>query len=96
MAQRILVTDPVTEPKFEISMSKVASVSKKSLSVTNVKDNSVGTLTPDKNTDLECIQTAKKPVKLSDVSVNDIVISISDDTGSPAILRSVFDIGTPS
>jgi len=94
-AQRILVTDPVTEPKLTISMSKITNVSKKYLSVTNVKDASVGTLTPDKNTDLESYSNGKsKVIKLGDIITGDTVISISDDTGSPAILRSVFDIGT--
>ena len=99
-AQRILVTDPVTEPKLDISLQKVTNVSKKYLSIANVKDNSVGTLTPDKNTDLESFGKAtisggkSKVIKLSDVAVNDLVISVSDSTGSPALLRSIFDIGS--
>jgi len=78
-------------------MSKVTDVSKKDLSVSNVKDGSAGTLTPDKNTDLESYSNGRENVtKLSSISVNDIVISVSDVSGSPSILKSVFDIGTPN
>ena len=38
-AQRILVTDPTTEPKIDISMEKVNTVSKKTLSVIDVNNN---------------------------------------------------------
>lgn len=94
-AQRILVTDAVAEPKIDISMSKVTAVSKKSLTAADIKSGGSTTLTPDKNTDLESYSNGKETgIKLSSISVNDIVISITDDTGTPAILRSVFDIGS--
>jgi hypothetical protein len=96
-AQRILVTDAFAEPKIDISMSKVTAISKKYLTATDIKSGGSVTLTPDKNIDLESFSAGKsKVIKLSDVVTNDIVISVSDTTGSPAILRSIFDIGGQS
>ena len=94
-AQRILITDPVTEPKLDISMTKVTNVSKKSLTVSDAKNGGTNTLTPDKNTDVESFTSGKnKEIKLSDISINDIVIYVTDNSGTPPILRSIFDIGS--
>jgi hypothetical protein len=93
-AQRILITDPVTEPKISVSLSSVTAISKKSLTVTDVKSGQSGTVTPDKNTDLESFANGKETAtKIASVNKNDLVIYISDTTGTPAVIRAVFDIG---
>jgi hypothetical protein len=93
-AQRILITDPVTEPKISVSLSSVTTVSKKSLTVTDIKSGQSGTITPDKNTDLESFANGKETAtKIASVNKNDLVIYVSDTTGTPAVVRSVFDIG---
>jgi hypothetical protein len=93
-AQRILITDPVTEPKISISLSNVTAVSKKSLTVTDVKSGQGSSITPDKNTDLESFANGKETAtKITSINKNDLVIYVSDTTGTPAIVRSIFDIG---
>lgn len=93
-AQRILITDPVTEPKISVSLAEVTAVSKKSLTVTDVKSGQSSSITPDKNTDLESFANGKETAsKIASVNKNDRVIYVSDITGTPVVLRSIFDIG---
>lgn len=93
-AQRILVTDPVTEPEVSVSLAKVTDTSKKSITISDTKTGSQSTLTPDKNTDLESFANGKETtIKLTSINKGDAVIYVSDQTGTPAILRSIFDLG---
>jgi hypothetical protein len=93
-AQRILVTDPITEPELTISMAKVTTAPKKSLSMTGIKDNTQVTITPDKNTGLESYSSgATKNIKLTAISQGDLIIYVIDNSGTSPITRSVFDVG---
>jgi hypothetical protein len=92
-AQRILVTDPVTEPKISISMAKVTDVSKKSLNVISTKDSQKIIVTPDKNTNIISFLNKKtKDILLSDIIANDLVIIVTDNSGNTPLVRSIFDI----
>jgi hypothetical protein len=93
-AQRILVTDPLADTQLSVSLSKITAVTKKSLTVTDLKSGQSATLTPDKNTTIASFANAKTTnVKITAVSTNDLVIYVTDTTGTPPLLRSIFDIG---
>ena len=93
-AQRILITDPLEEPTLTVSMAKVTKTSSKALTVADVKSGEVGTLTSVKSTSIESFKAEKTSnIKLTAVNANDTVISVTDASGSPTLLRSVFDIG---
>lgn len=93
-AQRILIIDPPTEPQISVSEANVTAVSKASLTVSDIKKGGSDTITPDKNTDIESFSKGKETkIKLSSITKGDLVIYVSDQTGSPAILRSIFDVG---
>ena len=96
-AQRILVTDAINEPKITATEAKVASVTKKALTVTKISDNSQDTVTPDKNTDIEAVANgASKVVKFSSISTNDTIIYVvTTDTKSVNTVRSIFDLTPP-
>jgi hypothetical protein len=95
-AQRILVTNPVLTPEIGASIGKVTAVSKKDLTVSDLKTGGSNTLTPDIHSDLESYSQGKSTsIKISAINAGDTVISVTDNSGTPPILRSVFDIGTP-
>jgi hypothetical protein len=94
VAQRILITDPLQEPKLTVSIAKVNKATSKALTVTDTKTGNSATLTPTKNTSIESVAAGKTiNIKITAVNANDTVFSVSDTSGTPAILRSVFDIG---
>jgi len=95
-AQRILVTDPVIAKTIVVSMSKAVSATKKVLNVTEIKDSQNVTITPDKNTDITSFSNGiTKMVKLTDIKADDLIITVSDTTGNPPLIRCIFDLGQP-
>jgi hypothetical protein len=93
-AQRILVTDAITDLQIEVSIAKVSSAPKKSLSAASLKDNQALTITPDKNTDIVSPLGGKtKDIKLSDIIMNDLVIFVLDTSTNTPLVRSIFNIG---
>lgn len=90
-AQRILVTDPVTEPKINATIAKVSDTSKKSLSVSQMPNGSPDTITPDKNTDIESFDGSKSTTaKFAAISKAESLIYVLDTTGTPSTVRSIF------
>jgi hypothetical protein len=74
----------------------VSSTTKKDLTVTDIKKGQNTTLTPDKNTVIKSYTTGKTTsIKITAVNTDDLVIYVNDISGTPALLRSVFDIGKP-
>lgn len=95
-AQRIFVANPVLAPEISVSIGKVTDVSKKTLTVSDLKNGGSSTLTPNIHTDFESYSQDKSTsIKISAINAGDTVISITDNSGTPPILRSVFDVGTP-
>ncbi len=91
-AQRILITDALSDPKTTVNEAKVLSVTKKNLTVSTLSDQASTTIEPAKNTDIERFKDDKViTAKLSDINVDDTVIYVNtnDDKGS-SFLRSVF------
>lgn len=88
-AQRILVTNVPDETKENISFAKIAGVSKKTFTISD------GTVfTPDKNTNLQIYTGSNsKKASISDFKPSDNVIIITNNSGTPALLQTVFDIG---
>jgi hypothetical protein len=93
-AQRILITDPLSTSQLSISLSSVTTVTKKSLTVTDIKSGQSATLTPDKNTEITSYVNAKtSSIKITGVNTNDLVIYVTNVSGTPPLLRSIFDLG---
>ena len=94
-AQRILIADSPSETKISVSLAKVSANGKKTISLTPVAGGDSIMATPDKNTDIEILSKGKmKSTAMANISVSDLVILVSDITGTPAITRSMFDLGS--
>ncbi len=92
-AQRILITDPLTEPKVESIYGKVSIVTKKGLTVNPFKTEDQNTVTPDTKTMILSLQDQKViKIKLADISENDLVIYVTDNTSDTPSVRAIFVI----
>lgn len=92
-AKRILVANTLTDTQITVSMQKVESVNKKSLTLSSPSGGEVTTLTPDKNTKIKSFSDdGLKSIKISDIEASDTVITVLDTTGSPSLSRAVFNI----
>lgn len=90
-AQRILITTASSGSEINISMQKVDSVAKKSLTLTPAAGGEILTITPDKDTQIKSFSDGKtKNIKITDISESDLMIVVSDTTGTPSISRSLF------
>jgi len=93
-AQRILVANAVTGPEIGVFMEKVGSVSTKSITLAAASDGNPQVVTPDKNTYIGSLLDGKtRAIKLSAISPSDLVIVVSDISGTPVLVRSIFDLG---
>lgn len=93
-AQRILISDPITEPSLQVQYGKVSAITKKNVSIANLKDGSSATFTPDKNTDIEQYSKGKFAAgKLSTITADDLTICVTtSDAKGNTLLRSLFDL----
>ena len=92
-AKRILVSDTTTTTKISVSIQKVDSVTKKSLTVTPTAGGDASTITPNKDSEIMFFSEGKvRDIALSDIAASDTVIVVSDTTGTPVISRSLFNI----
>jgi hypothetical protein len=93
-AQRILITNQITEPKLSLVLGKITSVTKKNIVVKNFADDKSETLTPDKYTDIKNNTSGKSvDTKFQSLSQDDSVIYIKEsDVKGVENLRSVFVI----
>lgn len=93
-AQRILITDPVTQPKITISQAKVTSLTKKALTVSSIPDNTEDTVQPNTKTDIQMVKDGKSiDAKFGDIQKDDLVIyvvTINDKDVSS--VRSIFQL----
>jgi hypothetical protein len=93
-AQRILITDPITEPKITVSEAKVAGTTKKVLTVNTISDNKEDSVQPDVNTDIEAfVSGVSKTAKFSSISSGDTIIYVvtADSKGNDTV-RSIFQL----
>lgn len=101
-AQRILISDAVTERKITSDFAKVTNSENRPITVQNVKDGSEVDITPDYNTDIELYKDGKEtPVRLSSINDGDQIIYVTDSSGKTAKIRAIFVViqkpqGTPS
>jgi hypothetical protein len=93
-AQRILITNPIADPKTSINQAKVVSVTKKNVTVSNFPDNTEIVVQPVASTDIKGVVDGKlSTIKLATINTDDILIYIStkDDKNTPSI-RTIFQI----
>ncbi|MBF8261539.1 MAG: hypothetical protein HW376_1068, partial [candidate division NC10 bacterium] len=91
VAQRILITDPVTEPKISAALGNVTDVTKKTLSVSGIKSSESSTISPDSKTTFESFQGGKvAKAKLADISQDDLIIYVNVSGESASVVRSIF------
>lgn len=90
-AQRILITDPVTEPKINSVYGKVSDTAYGTISVTPPKGGEAVDVTPNANTDIEFFKSGKATaVKLASIAKGDSVIYITDTGGTAPKIRAIF------
>ena len=96
-AQRILITNPVTDPKITVNYAKVVSVTKKALSVKTIPDNTDDSVQPNTKTSVEAFQDGKTlSGKFASIEAEEIIIYVktTDDKGVSAV-RSIFQLTKP-
>lgn len=92
-AQRILITDPITEPKISASYGKVSETNKKSITVNSLTSGDGQVVTPGTKTDIEVYESGKFILtKLINISVGDLVIYVTDSSSDTPTVRSIFVI----
>jgi hypothetical protein len=92
-AQRILITDPITEPKIDLTLGKVTDTSTKNITVTGLKDGEVLTVAPSKNTTISSFSIEKTTtIKLGAISEGDTVIYVTDGSTTTPTVRAIFVI----
>lgn len=90
-AQRILVSDPLSESKVGSYLGKVVTNDKKTLTVTSPKDQAQDMVTPGTKTDIESFQSGKlTAVKFSSISAGDMVIYVTDTPATTPVVRSIY------
>jgi len=92
-AQRILVTDAVTDPKIDSFLGKVQSITSKTAVVSSLRDGQEGSITPSAKTDIETYTGGKLVVsKFGSIGINDLVIYVTDGSSATPTVRSIFII----
>ncbi len=93
LAQRILITDPITEPKVNSTYGTVTEVTKKILTITSLRDNKNNNITPDLKTDFESYTNGKlTKIKQANINKDDMVIFVTTQTSDSPTIRSIFII----
>lgn len=94
-ARRVLISSAINETSLNISLYKVKTAGKTSLELTAMAGSEESTLTPSKNTTIKSFSENKtKALSLANISEEDLIIVVSDNTGSPSIIRSIFVISS--
>lgn len=91
IAQRILITDPVTDPKIASSIAKITDIPKKGVNVTGLKKSETATILPDSKTLYESfLKGETKKIRSTDVSQGDLIIYTVDTSGNSPKVRAIF------
>lgn len=90
-AQRILITDPITEPKINAVFGKITDTSRKTLTVSSLKGGDGIDITPGAKTDIE-LYTKGTPTRarFASIGAGDLVIYVADTSGDTPVIRAVF------
>ncbi len=95
-AQRILITDPITDPKVESVYGKVGTITKKTLTVNPFKTENQNTVTPDTKTMILTLQDQKvTKIKFADIAENSSIIYVTDNSSDAPSVRAIFVIQEP-
>jgi hypothetical protein len=93
-AQRILITDSITEPKITVSEAKVKSATRSALTVNAVSGDKEDSVVPDVNTDIETIKDGESvSARFSSIGADDVIIYvvITNSKGNDSV-RSIFQL----
>lgn len=89
-AERILVTNPITDSTVDVKYAKVIETANKTIDV-EPGANEIETLTPTAGTDLiSYLENEAEDIKLAGLDPNDLVIYVTTSTDSKTSLRSLF------
>ena len=93
VSQRILITNPVEDPKLSVSMGRVTKTSTKTLTVSDIKTGETGTLTPSKNTVIASFANGKtNTIKITGLKTDNLIVYVTDQSGTSPFIRSIFSI----
>lgn len=92
-AQRILVIDPITEPKIQLVYGRVTEINKSIIKVDTINGEAGSTLNPDSKTNVMAYNNGKlTATKTASIGEGDTVISVSVTNSDSPSVRSVFII----
>ena len=92
-AQRILITDPLENTSLSLSIGKVTKTTVRSLTVADAINGEETIVTPGKNTLIAAFADGKTTsIKIAAIKADDIVIYVTDTSGTSPVIRSIFDI----
>jgi hypothetical protein len=96
-AQRILITNPVTEAKITVNKAKVASITKKALSVKTIPDGTDDSVQPNTKTSIEAFSDGKTASsKFASIEAEEIIIYVkTTDNKGASTVRSIFLLTNP-
>ncbi len=90
-AQRILITQPVEEPKISAFYGKVTDSSSKSLTLAALKDGRETVVTPGAKTNIFSYKDGKVTrIKLTVINEGDLIIFVSDQSSDTPKIRTIF------
>lgn len=92
-AQRILVTDQITDNSINSYLAKIDSIKGSSITATTIKDQKELSITPGKNTDIYLFKNSKATTtKVSNLEKDSLIILVNDEGGKTPTPRSIFAI----
>lgn len=92
-AQRILITNPVQEPKVDTNFVKITKVSNKTVDSTDLKDGTEKTFIVGAKTGIVLYENSKTVAyKLSALSPNDLILYVTQSNEDTIVTRKVFVI----
>lgn len=93
-AQRILITDPTMDNGISASFGRVTGVSKKNMTLEDVKTAQSYEITPVSSTSIKTFVSGKiKASTFAATKENDLVISVMDSSGTNPQSRTIFNLG---
>ena len=93
-SQRILIIDPITDNGIIAVFGKVSALTKKNVTIADVKTGQSSIVTPTTTTSIKTYIPGKiKASTFAAIKENDLVISVTDSSGTTPLVRTIFNLG---